>query len=171
MRHLRNRGHKHRKLDKMICKEMCSKIKPEKNKWSGDRHSTWKRIRSNDATPGPKGVAQYISSDDRQNLRPRILYSARFNSAPPNQLYMNAKRISLDKKERPHLETRKLQMRKLTSKGKYTVKGRKSSTHKYDIKPSNHEKRRVRMQDIRNTFEIKRPALRTIVWVCVCVCV
>ena len=106
-----------------------------------------------------------------KNLRPRILYSARFHSAPPNQLYMNAKRISLDKKERLHLETRKLQMRKLTSKGKYTVKGRKSSTHKYDIKLSNHEKRRVRMQDIRNTFEIKRPALRTIVWGCVCVCV
>ena len=84
---------------------------------------------------------------------------------------MNAKRISLDEKERPRLETRKLQMRKLTSKGKHTVKSRKSSTHKYDIKPSNHEKRRVRMQDIRNAFEIKRPALRTIMCVCVCVCV
>ena len=35
---------------------------------------------------------------------------------------MNAKRISLDEKERPRLETRKLQMRKLTSKGKHTVK-------------------------------------------------
>ena len=84
---------------------------------------------------------------------------------------MNAKRISLDEKERPRLETRKLQMRKLTSKGKHTVKSRKSSTHKSDIKPSNHEKRRVRMQDIRNAFEIKRPALRTIMCVCVCVCV
>ena len=34
----------------------------------------------------------------------------------------------------------------------------KSFTHKYDIKTNNHEKMRVHMQDIGNTFEIKRPA-------------
>ena len=37
-------------------------------------------------------------------------------------------------------------------------KGRKSSTHKYDIKTSNLERRRVQMQDILNGFEIKRSA-------------
>ena len=36
---------------------------------------------------------------------------------------------------------------------------------------NNLEKRRVQMQDIRNAFEIKRPALRTILCVCVSVCV
>ena len=77
---------------------------------------------------------------------------------------MNAKRISLDEKERPRLETIKLQMRKLTSKGKHTVKGRKSSTHKYDIETSNHEKRREQMQHMEYTFEIKRPELKTILY-------
>ena len=37
-------------------------------------------------------------------------------------------------------------------------KGRKSLTDKYDVKTSNHEKRRVQMQDIGNAFEIKSPA-------------
>ena len=47
-------------------------------------------------------------------------------------------------------------MGKLTGKGK--DKGMKSYTKKFDIKTSNHEKRRVQMQDIGKAFEIKRPA-------------
>ena len=46
-------------------------------------------------------------------------------------------------------------MEKLTGKGKHT-KDRKSSKHKYNIKIN--IVRRVQMQDIGNTFEIKRPA-------------
>ena len=46
-------------------------------------------------------------------------------------------------------------MEKLTGKGKH--KGRKSYTHKYDIKPRSRGKRRIQMQDIGNAFEIKRP--------------
>ena len=37
-------------------------------------------------------------------------------------------------------------------------KVRKSSINKYDIKASNPEKRKVKMQDIGNLFEIKRSA-------------
>ena len=37
-------------------------------------------------------------------------------------------------------------------------KGRKSSPHKYDIKTSNHEKRKVQMQHTGSEFEIKGPA-------------
>ena len=37
-------------------------------------------------------------------------------------------------------------------------KGRKSSTHKYHIKTSNHKRTRVQVQDIWNVFEIKRSA-------------
>ena len=37
------------------------------------------------------------------------------------------------------------------------MKGRKSSTQKYDIKTNTCEKRKVQMQDIENAFEIKRP--------------
>ena len=40
----------------------------------------------------------------------------------------------------------------LVTKEQYS-KGRKSSTHKYDIKTSNKEKR-VQMQDFGNAFEI-----------------
>ena len=47
-------------------------------------------------------------------------------------------------------------MKKLTSKGKQS-KDMKSSPHRYDIETSDHEKR-VQMQDIGNTFEIKRQA-------------
>ena len=43
-------------------------------------------------------------------------------------------------------------------------KGRKSSTHKYDIETSNHEKRREQMQHMEYTFEIKRPELKTILY-------
>ena len=41
-------------------------------------------------------------------------------------------------KKRPKLETGKLQIEKLISKGKHTVKIEKSSAHKYYIK-TNHE--------------------------------
>ena len=53
-------------------------------------------------------------------------------------------------KKRLLLETRILQMEKLSGKGK------KSSAHKYDIKTSNRKKRRAQMQDIGHAFEIKR---------------
>ena len=43
---------------------------------------------------------------------------------------------------------------------KLSGKGKKSSTHKYDIKISSHEKRRVQTQDIGNAFEIKRSATK-----------
>ena len=59
-----------------------------------------------------------------------------------------------NKKKRPQLETRKLSMVKLTSKSKHTY----LSTHKYDIKTSNPGQRRIKMWDIGNAFEIKRPA-------------
>ena len=52
------------------------------------------------------------------------------NSAPPNQLYNKCQRnFSKQKKERPQLETRKLQMGNRQTHGK----GRKSFTHKSDI--------------------------------------
>jgi len=45
------------------------------------------------------------------------------NSAPPNQLYNKCQRnFSKQKKEKPQLETRKLQMGNLTRKGKHMVK-------------------------------------------------
>ena len=37
-------------------------------------------------------------------------------------------------------------------------KGRKSSTHKYDIKTGHREKRRAQMQEMGIAFEIKRQA-------------
>ena len=49
----------------------------------------------------------------------------------------------------------------LTRKGKHTqahTKGRKLSIHKYDIKTSNHEKRRIEIQGMGTALEIKRPA-------------
>ena len=49
-------------------------------------------------------------------------------------------------------------MRMLTGKGKHS-KGGKSSIHKYDIKTSSLEKRRVQMQDIADAFSIKIPAI------------
>ena len=49
-------------------------------------------------------------------------------------------------------------MGKFISKGKHTVKVGNHSQKKNDIKTSNHENRRAQMQDIGNTFEIKRPA-------------
>ena len=58
-------------------------------------------------------------------------------------------------KKKPQMKTRALQMEKLTSKGR---EGRKSLTHKYVIKTSTSEKRKVQMQDIVNALEIKRPA-------------
>ena len=48
-------------------------------------------------------------------------------------------------------------MRSLTGRGKHS-KDRNSSMYKYDIKTSNLEKRKIQMKDIRNTFEIERPA-------------
>ena len=53
------------------------------------------------------------------------------------------KKIPSVEKKSPQLQTRKLQMEKITSKGKHTVKVRKLSIHKYDIKSSNCEKRKT----------------------------
>ena len=60
------------------------------------------------------------------------------------------------KLKRLQLETKILQMTRLTSKGIYS-KGRKSSTHKYATKIRNHVKRRVQMQDNGDARAIKRP--------------
>ena len=60
------------------------------------------------------------------------------------------KELLKTEKKRPQLKTRKLQMGMLNRKGKH--KGRKSSTHKYYIKTSNHEKRGVQIQDTGNAF-------------------
>ena len=46
-------------------------------------------------------------------------------------------------------------MRKFTGKGRH-CKGRKSSSHNYDIKTSSHERRKVQMQDSGDAFAIKR---------------
>lgn len=56
----------------------------------------------------------------------------------------------------PQQETRKLEMRWLTSKNKHS-KDRNSPTHGHDIKTSHHEKRRIQMQDVGNALTIKRP--------------
>ena len=66
---------------------------------------------------------------------------------------MNAKGISLHGKG--HNETRKLQLGKLICKGKHTIKVRNPCTNVI-AKPA--IMRRVQIQDIRNAFEIKRPA-------------
>ena len=41
-------------------------------------------------------------------------------------------------------------------------KGRNSSTHKYDVKTSNCQKRSVQMHDIRNAFEMRNQQLKTV---------
>ena len=58
-------------------------------------------------------------------------------------------------KKRPQLEIRKLQMGKLTHKGKRTAKVG-NHPHTNISKPATV--RRVQMQDIGNAFEMKRPA-------------
>ena len=61
----------------------------------------------------------------------------------------------MEKKKRPQLETRKLQIGKLTSKGKHTIKvgdhPQRNMISKRAIV------RRVKMQDTENAFEIMRP--------------
>ena len=57
----------------------------------------------------------------------------------------------------PQLKTRKVWMEKLTSKGKHKVKVG-YHPHTNIISTSNHKKTRVKMQDIGNAFEIKRPS-------------
>ena len=58
-------------------------------------------------------------------------------------------------KKRPQLERRKSQMEKLTSKGKHTVKIQNHPHANIISKPE--IVRRAQMQNIENTFEIKRP--------------
>ena len=59
-------------------------------------------------------------------------------------------------KKRPQLEIRKLQMEKLTGKGKHIVKVGNHQHTNVISKPA--IMRRVQMQVIGNTLEIKRPA-------------
>ena len=67
----------------------------------------------------------------------------------------NTKEISLDGKELATIEMIKLQMGKLTSKDKHTVKA--GNHPRTDIsKPAIVS--RVQMKDMRNAFEIKKPA-------------
>ena len=68
----------------------------------------------------------------------------------------NPKVTSLGRKEKATTRFKKITNRELTSKGKHRV--RKSSTHKY-IKDSNHEKKRVWVQDIGN---VRDQQLKTI---------
>ena len=62
----------------------------------------------------------------------------------------NRKGTSLGREEKAKARIKKITNRELTSKGKDKV--RKSSTHKY-IKTSDHEKKRLQVQDIRNVSE------------------
>ena len=68
------------------------------------------------------------------------------------------KELPQGEKKGPQLETRQLQMGKLTNKGKHTVKVENHHHTNMIIKTSNQEERRVPMQDNGNAFEIKRPA-------------
>ena len=63
-------------------------------------------------------------------------------------------------KKRSLLETNKLRMEKLTSKGKKSKKGNHlhKKYAKYDIKTSNCENKGAQMQDIGNALEIKTSA-------------
>ena len=65
--------------------------------------------------------------------------------------------LLLYRKKRSQLEIRKLQLGKLTGGDRHTIKV-ENHPHKYDIKTSKHEKRKVQMQDTGNAFEIKGPA-------------
>ena len=70
----------------------------------------------------------------------------------------NAKGTSLGGKEKATTRNKKITNGKAHWQRQTYSKGRKPSTHNCDIKTSNHEKRRVQMQVIGNTLEIKRPA-------------
>ena len=67
----------------------------------------------------------------------------------------NTKEISLDRKELATIEMRKLQMGKLTSKGKHTIK---AGNHPLTNISKPAIVRRVQMQNMGYAFEIKKPA-------------
>ena len=70
----------------------------------------------------------------------------------------NTKGTSLGRKERDTTGKKKTTNEEAHRKRQTYNKGRKPSTHKYDTKTNNHEKRKVQMQDTRGAFAIKKLA-------------
>ena len=115
----------------------------------------------------------------KRNLEPIILYPAKlsfrldgeiksftdkqklreFSTSSP-ALYQLLKELLKAEKEKPQLETRIIQMEKLTGKGKDNMKVGNHPLTNMIPKLGSIKKRREQMQNIENAFEIKRTTTR-----------